>query len=194
MPPPFDIPALTVSGVLPPWVADPRYGANMSPYQTSLVKVANLFCSTGERRTIFSGLLRYRQALASIGLTAGFQWLSGSFLEDIETLETRPPHDVDVVTFFERPTQHATDPQWRAFVTANMNLWIPAQTKNAYHCDAQYIDLSFHARYIVDRTRFWFGLFSHRRNGIWKGMLQVPLAISQDDADASQLMSAAANS
>lgn len=193
MPPPFDIPPFTVSGVLPPWVGNPCLAANMSPYQTSLTEIANMLCSTAERRTIFRGLLQYRQVLAGIGLTSGFQWFSGSFLEDIETLENRPPRDVDVVTFFQRPAQHAMDPQWRAFVDANRNLWAPAQTKIAYHCDAQYVDLSFHATYIVDRTRFWFGLFSHRRNGIWKGLLQVPLGISQDDVDASQLMNAAAN-
>jgi len=191
--PPFDIPPLTVSGVLPPWIADPRFAANMSPYQTSLVKIANSFCSTADRCTIFNGLLQYRQALAGIGLTSGFQWLSGSFLEDIETLENRPPRDVDVVTFCQRPAPHAADPQWQAFVNANRNLWVPAQTKAAYRCDAHFVDLSFHAPYIVDNTRSWFGLFSHRRNGIWKGMLQVPLAISQDDADASQLVNAAAH-
>jgi hypothetical protein len=34
-------------------------------------------------------------------------------------------------------------------------------------------------------TRYWFGLFSHRRSdGIWKGMLQVRLEDVADDAAA----------
>jgi len=192
MPPPFDIPPLTQSGVLPPWVGTPCHAAGMSPYQTSLVKVANAFCLTPDRKAIFSGLLRYRQELAAIGLTDGFQWLSGSFLEDIEALESRPPRDIDVVTFFQRPAQHSTDVLWQAFVAANRNLWVPIQTKATFRCDSHFVDLSFHAPYIVDNTRFWFGLFSHRRDGLWKGLLQVPLSISQDDADAFQLMNAAA--
>jgi hypothetical protein len=165
----------------------------MSPYPTSLVNIANAFCKTPERRAIFSGLLHFRQTLSGIGLTSGFQWLSGSFLEDIETLENRSPNDVDVVTFFQRPAQHAADAQWKAFSDANKSLWYPAQTKALFHCDARYIDMTFPAAYIVDHTRFWFGLFSHRRGGLWKGLLQVPLVVSQDDVDASLLMNAGAN-
>jgi hypothetical protein len=43
------------------------------------------------------------------------------------------------------------------------------------------IDLSLEAEDIVNPTRYYLGLFSHRRvDDLWKGMLQVRL---EDDAD-----------
>ena len=82
------IPDFTVSGVLPPYLEPtPVYIAAMSPYPASLVEIANKMCASNERKAIMRGLLDYRRQLATIGLQAGFQWLSGSFMEDIETLE-----------------------------------------------------------------------------------------------------------
>jgi hypothetical protein len=186
--PPLDIPALTPSGVLPPYVGTPCISPAMSPYGTTLLKIAQRFASTPDRRTILRGLLNYRQALAGIGLVEGFQWISGSFLEDIETLETRSPRDVDTVFFCRRPAQHQTDALWQAFVIAHMNLFQPSSAKTNFKCDPYFVDLTLSSNYIVDQARFWFGLFSHRRNGLWKGLLQVPLAISQDDADTIQFL------
>ncbi|WP_414651656.1 DUF6932 family protein [Hafnia paralvei] len=34
-----------------------------------------------------------------MGLAEGFQWVDGSFTENIELIERRTPNDVDVVTF-----------------------------------------------------------------------------------------------
>lgn len=129
------------------------------------------------------GLLSYRSALANIGIGEGFQWLSGSFLEDIETLENRPPGDVDVVTICKRPVG-LQGPTLQALVHANPAVFIPAQAKAQFHCDAQFIDMNLEPAVIVDYARFWFGLFSHRRNALWKGMLQVSLATPADDAAA----------
>lgn len=94
------IPAWNAQGVLPPvGVADPT-STIRSPYVVPLIEVVHRFGTTVERRTILGGLMRYRAALHAIGLVQGFQWLDGSFLEDVEGLESRPPNDIDVVTFF----------------------------------------------------------------------------------------------
>jgi len=34
-----------------------------------------------------------------MGIVSGIQWLNGSFMENVEMLEGRPPNDMDVVTF-----------------------------------------------------------------------------------------------
>ena len=136
------------------------------------------------------GLLAYRQALAGVGLTDGIQWLSGSFLEDIETLESRDPRDIDVVTFFRRPAHCQSDADWQIFCQQNQALFIPPQVKAQFHCDAYVVDLNIDALSVVSQARYWFGLFSHRRGGLWKGILQVPLAVSQDDLDASNMLQA----
>lgn len=187
--PPFNIPDFTISGILPPYLGPtPTDGALMSPYETTLARIASKLCGSEERKEIFRGLLSYRRQLATIGFTVGFQWLSGSFIEDIENLETRHPKDVDVVTFCHRPTGSADDADWRAFFMANTKLLAPSLVKPIYKCDAYFVDLNTIPENVVNQARYWFGLFSHRRTGLWKGLLQVPLAVTQDDADASQLV------
>ncbi len=61
----------------------------MCPYETRLVRTASSLAKSKERKEILRGLINYRQRLAAIGFTIGFQWLSGSFMEDIEVLEGR---------------------------------------------------------------------------------------------------------
>jgi hypothetical protein len=188
--PPFEIPDFTISGILPPFLGPtPTASALMSPYETTLVKIAGKLCGSDERKVIFRGLLRYRQALAGLGFGDGFQWLSGSFLEDIENLEKRHPNDVDVVTFCHRPAGIVHDADWQRFVNANLGLLLGHLVKPVYKCDAYFVDLNTAPANVVNQARYWFGLFSHRRNGLWKGLLHVPLSVTQDDADASSIVS-----
>lgn len=98
-----DIPPFTSSGALPPFLGgNPAVQAKMSPYSTTLVKLVDRFASSNVRKEILKGYLDHRAALLNLGIT-GFQWLDGSFLEDIEALESRPPGDIDLVTFVWRP-------------------------------------------------------------------------------------------
>jgi hypothetical protein len=187
--PQFDIPDFTISGILPPFQGpSPVVAALMSPYQTTLSRIATKLCVSNERRNIFRGLLAYRQQLNAIGLSVGFQWLSGSFMEDIETLEARSPNDVDVVTFCHRPPAISSDAAWQTFTDTNIALIDAPLVKATFMCDAYFVDLDITPLSVVDQTRYWFGLFSHRRGGLWKGMLQVPLTVTNDDADASILV------
>lgn len=186
----LDIPDYTISGVLPPYLGiTPTIPASMSPYLTTLTRIAAKMCGSDQRKAIFRGLIAYRQQLAQIGMTDGIQWLSGSFMEDIESLETRHPNDVDVVTFCHRPAHLVgDDAPWKAFFGANVALFDPRQVKPIYKCDAYFVDLNSQAFNVVNLTRYWFGLFSHRRGGLWKGLLQVSLDVTQDDADASAMV------
>jgi hypothetical protein len=187
--PPFDIPDFTISGVLPPYLGPtPTNGALMSPYETTLTRIGRKLCASNERKAVFRGLLQYRQQLANLGFITGFQWLSGSFMDDIENLETRHPQDVDLVTFYYRPAGIADDAAWVAFVNANTNLLDWQLVKPVYKCDPYFVDLSTVPESLVNQARYCFGLFSHRRTGVWKGLLQVPLPVTQDDADASLLV------
>jgi hypothetical protein len=45
---------------------------------------------------IIEGLLRLRATLRQAGLDRGFQWVNGSFTEDVETEQRRAPNDIDV--------------------------------------------------------------------------------------------------
>lgn len=183
---PVGIPPLGLSGVLPPYVGKVTNSQMMSPYPATLLEIAQRFCHTPHRCTTMRGLLQHRQQLSAIGLVDGFVWLAGSFFEDIEKLDNRNPRDVDAVLFLRRPRAHVQDAQWQQFLTTNIGLFQPQNTKAQFMCDVQLVDLNLDPAVVVDRARFWFGLFSHRRNNLWKGILQVPLAVSPDDTAASQ--------
>jgi hypothetical protein len=180
---PYDIPTFTFSGVLPPFLGPTpaTMPALMSPYPTSLVKIVERFGKSPVRVGILQGLMAYRKALAGVGLSEGFQWLGGSFLEDIERIERRDPHDLDIATFCKRPTSYRDDQAWENFAKEHIDLFGQRVSRIAYRCHCNFVDLDSPPDNIVSHTRYWFGLFSHRREGIWKGMLQVPLRLSQDD-------------
>jgi hypothetical protein len=186
----YDIPAFNLSGVLPPFLGmTPAANSPlMSPYPTSLVKIVERFGRSPVRVAILRGFIAYRRALATVGLTDGFQWLAESFLEDIEALERRHPRDVDVITFCRRPASYRAHQAWESFAKQHFELFWPTNTKATYRCDSNFVDLDTPSDNIVSQTRYWLALFSDRRSGVWKGMLQVPLGLSQDDDDALALL------
>jgi hypothetical protein len=96
--------------------------------------------------------------------------------------------DVDLITFFRRPALHFHDYAWENFVKKHLNLFLRERTHETYGCDSIFVDLSGPSDYLVGQTRYWFGLFSHKRSGVWKGMLHMPLGQSVDDNDAMQLL------
>ena len=94
------IPDWNSQGVLPP-VRPGTDGsaADRSPYRVSLHQLVTMFAISPERATILRGFLDYRAALHAAGIIVGFQWVDGSFVENIEALEGQHPNDMDVVTF-----------------------------------------------------------------------------------------------
>ncbi|MCP3713126.1 hypothetical protein M3I54_40670 [Paraburkholderia sp. CNPSo 3274] len=181
------LPRFNASMVLPPYTGDdPTQAATMSPYKAGFLEFAQQFATSRPRTDILNGLLAYREALRNAGITTGFQWFDGSFVEDVEQAKGRPPGDIDVVTFGYAP--RFPDPvAYRAWVAQHQALFNPRETKRLHNCDAYFVDLNVRPDLIVDKTRYWFGLFSHQREtALWKGMVQVPL--DSDDVDARDLM------
>ncbi|MCK1603924.1 hypothetical protein IVB02_21405 [Bradyrhizobium sp. 166] len=177
------IPANTVSGVLPPYTgATSAERANVSPYQVEISDVVLRYAISTERVEILTGLLEYRKALAALGILSGFQWLDGSFVEDVETIRSRPPGDIDIVTFAHPPTTDRN--AWFHVVVSNPNIFDPDEAKKTYKCDAYFVDLSKDPQLVVSDTAYWFNLFSHQRGAAatWKGMLRVGL--TSDDVIA----------
>lgn len=182
------IPALNHSGVLPPFIPEkgPQSSAAMAPYATSIVDIAKNFANTPDRIAIFLGLLDYRAKLIQSGITNGFQWIAGSYLEDCEKIRSRSPKDVDVVTFSHRPFGCEDQSEWFNFVQNNGDLFNNSKIKIDHKCDTYFVDMGLAAEALVSRSRFWFGLFSHQRDTyLWKGILQVPLI--DDDQKARAL-------
>ena len=178
------IPGWTAQGVLPPIDAEAPTSSNRSPYRVSLVNFALHFGTTELRRTIVAGLLDFRGALHAIGLVDGFQWIDGSFLENIEAVEERDPHDIDLVTFFCSPDGENQE----SLLRASPRLFDRRATREDYQVDAYFVQLNTTVpEALVAQSTYWNSLWSHRRNGQWKGYLRVDLAPGDDQAARANL-------
>lgn len=179
------IPDFDHNQVMPPHLGDPRRADQLSPYPATSEEVCRKFATTTERRNILRGWLNFRARLSQFGIVSGFQWLDGSFLENIEFLESRQPHDLDLITFFAPPS----DPNFVAQILANFREFIDRDASKAqYLLDHFPVNLALSPTAIVEHTRYWAGLFSHRRDGLWKGMLRVELNTTQHDIDAGAFL------
>jgi hypothetical protein len=74
---------------------------------------------------------------------------------------------------------------WDRFARSRLDLFDRRQTKPRFSCDAFYVSLTpSDPRTLVSFTAYWFALFSHRRDAIWKGLVEVPLDGLDDDQAA----------
>lgn len=178
------IPAWNSAGVLPP--IRPSASGNSpdrSPYPVALTTLVDRFSTSPERMEILDGLLRFRSGLHQAGILSGFQWLDGSFLEQVEVLEGRPPRDMDVVSFLDLSglDQHA-------LIQQHGYLFDKQQAKASFSMDAYFVQIGGPLDAdSIRRVAYWYSMWSHRRNGLWKGFVQVDLDPAQD-ADASALL------
>lgn len=183
------IPEWDSSGLLPPYLISPALEGGRSPYHVGLSDVMLRFGDTTARRTLLAGLLDFRAALHAAGVYEGFQWLNGSFVEDKRGRLGEEPKDIDVVTFFHTPPGQTQE----ALVTAYPLLFNPEATKSQYGVDAYPVALdSSNLRYLVTMSTYWSSLWSHSKNGQWKGYLEVTLS-DDEDAAARAVLDEAAN-
>ena len=72
-----------------------------------MTHVVERFAFTRQRARLIHNLIDYRNALYAAGITDGFQWIGGSFVEHVETRPRKGqaprPHDIDIVTFYHLP-------------------------------------------------------------------------------------------
>ena len=168
------IPDWNANGVLPPVaVGVSGNSRNRSPYIVYLTEFVEHFAYSVERIAILEGFLRFREELHKKGLDSGFQWLDGSFLENIEVLENRPPEDLDVVTFFAELT---TEKQLLLINNFDADYWGKERGIDSYFAQTDHADYVKNAHIIS----YWYSMWSHRRDGLWKGFVQVDLDSTYD--------------
>lgn len=172
------IPEIRAQGILPPFTGEnATVRDEVSPYWATMDEIVDRYATGEKRNEILDGLLRYRRDLMEVGFT-GFQWLAGSFVEDIEHLQNRHPNDVDVVTFLHRPPQLRGEGTWQSFLQTHIagQLFKARNTKRTYVCDCYIVDLDEPPGIVVDNTRYWNSLFTHQRETyLWKGIIAVGL-------------------
>jgi hypothetical protein len=175
---PTSIPDWSPAGLIPPIRPSmPGHSFDRSPYSVELTTLIDRFATSPERIAILGGLLQFRAALHKVGIVSGFQWLDGSFLEQVELLENRPPRDMDVVTFFDIPQGQ----NQLSLAQQHGNLFDQVYLKKTYYMDAYFAVLGQPTNEMqVKNITYWYSMWSHRRDGLWKGFVQVNLDPAQD--------------
>lgn len=152
----------------------------MSPYPCTTLDLCQRFGTTAERREILGKFLDFRKRLAKEGITKGYQWLDGSFLEDVEARDGRAPRDLDVVTvFWGYDLNFQIDLRNRFPEFAR-----PSLCKATFRLDHYPLDAGYDPRLTLEHTRYWILLFSHNRQAVWKGMLKIDLNTPVEDEAA----------
>lgn len=174
------IPNFDHNHVLPPHRGNPTVISDLSPFHCTTLELCQKFATSPERIEILNNFLQFRTSLRNEGLLNAVQWLDGSFLEDIEKSENRPPKDLDIVTIY-----------WGYSIAFQQSLLLkipefadPALSKTNLKLDHYPFDAGIAPMRTVVISRYRSQLFSHNRNGVWKGMLAINLNTSQDDIDA----------
>jgi len=177
------IPDFDSSGVLPPFLnGTPTDPANQAPYKVKLSDFVTHFATSPERIKILNGFIDYRSKLKDIGVTDGFQWVDGSFVENVELTRGRAPSDIDIVTFANTPAFKTRNDQL-TFISSNEDIFKPIISKQKFMCDAYFVNLKAQPKFLVSQTKYWFGLFSHQKaTSIWKGMIEIDLSCVENEA------------
>ncbi|WP_353404918.1 hypothetical protein [Brucella sp. NBRC 13694] len=117
--------------------------------------------------------------LYNLNIIDGFQWLDGSFMEDVENLRNRPPNDIDVVTFFKLPDGVNQQELFDSSIVFSDNEF----SKNTFFVDGYFMPLADSLEdWHVQQISYWYSMWSHTREQNWKGFIRVDLAPEQDVA------------
>ena len=164
--PPFDH-----NHVLPPHIGIPTRPEHVSPYKCLVSEFCERFSTTPQRIELLQNFMEFRLRMVPFGIIHGFQWIDGSFSENIEVSEKRCPNDIDVVTFIggktikEQKDIILTFPEFGDF----------RLSKRTYKLDHYTVDYTYNPELTVELTRYWIQLFCHNRSKVWKGIVQLPL-------------------
>lgn len=181
-----NIPDFDHNYVLPPHLGNPALNDNnnSSPYRCTILELCERFSTSPQRIEILKGLLSFRAELTAQGVVNGFQYLDGSFLENIEVSENRPPNDIDIVTF----ALGLSNELQKKLIKDFPEICDVKKCKEKYQVDHYIVDYGVAPDITIELVRYWLQLFSHNRNGVWKGMLRLELNTPDIDQEALTLL------
>jgi hypothetical protein len=190
------IPAFDGRGFLPPFLGTDETTPARSPYDATMSELVVALGTTAIRQNILFGLLKYRALLASFGYINGIQFIDGSFVENVETRESRDPGDIDVFSFLMQPAQYVGNVAlWRStgFPQFQGEVVNQALNKLRYHSDTYGIVVDQGGPLqMMDATIYWYSLFSHKKvTHDWKGFIKVPLNPADDQLALASIVSGA---
>lgn len=163
------IPAFDHNHVLPPYVGNPTRPSDISPYECSIIDFCQHFATSVKRISLLKSLIQFRLKMLAFGIQNGFQWIDGSFTENIEVSEKRDPNDIDIVTFY----RGLSSQQENDIVHSFQEFLNPRLSKSIFNLDHYPVDYGSTPERTVELTRYWIQLFCHNRNRVWKGMIKI---------------------
>lgn len=180
------IPYFDHNNVTPPHIGSPIDGSQLSPYSSNILEFSQHFATTNERIEILKGLVSFRKKLNDHGITEGFQWLDGSFTENVEVSLGRPPRDLDIVTFYNHSI--LSNIQIQEIEDNFTDFFDFEESKTNYKLDHYPVNYFSHPLLTIESTRYWIQLFSHNRLGVWKGIIKIPLNTPTIDNEAEDYL------
>ena len=129
---------------------------------------------------ILKGFLEYRSQLHAAGIAKGFQWINGSFVENVKLLRGREPDDIDVVTFLELP-QGETEATCEC---KHPHLFDNEGIKQQFRTDSYYVFIGtcYPEKWTIENSIYWYSMWAHQRDSLtWKGFLEIDLASTIDE-------------
>ena len=176
------IPDFDHNNVLPPYIGNPTRSNNVSPFCCSSLEFCKRFNTSSTRIKLLKHYLQFRAKLNEFQIS-GFQWIFGSFTENVETSRNKDPEDIDVVTFYDVDVNNfeIIKNNFPEFIYRN-------QAKNKYKIDSLLVNLNYPPKDIVSHTAFWMNFFSHTRHNVWKGGLLIELNTPSIDKQAVELL------
>ena len=170
-----------IQGVVPPVaIGEEGHSHERSPYPISILDFIQKFALSTERIEILIGFLEYRKAIYLSGIETGFQWVNGSFVENIESIDERAPNDIDVVTF---SNLYQTIPDYPNWAKNNSSFLNNPIAKLQYKVDSYWVDMDIgFNEYSIERCTYWYSMWSHQRDtNIWKGFFVISLSPNDDN-------------
>ncbi|SFI43473.1 hypothetical protein SAMN05216304_102737 [Bosea sp. OK403] len=181
------LPVFDLRGLLPPFNGSDPATADRSPYFCNMTELCAAFGTSDHRKKLLRNLIAYRALIAADDYTDGLQFIDGSFVENIEQIESRNPSDIDVFSILSLPAKYIGNmPAWNSGGSAFWNDEIIDQPKNKARFSLDCYAIIFNPNSpasLIQQTIYWYSLFSHRRTSHeWKGFAAVPLDVAGDQA------------
>lgn len=169
-----NIPEWNKDGVLPYTMERITF----SPYQMTSIEFVNRFGNTRARKEILKKWLRYRIAISD-KIQYGFEWVNGSFVENVEQTRPGPPNDIDVVDFvvLKEPLP-AEEHQWMKKCYGVDAFMVHLLSKEAITALSSQ-DLFDWYNTIIQDIAQWNLQWGHTRKDVSKGFVKI--VFNQDE-------------
>ncbi len=153
-----------------------------SPYQVSSETFVKRFAKTPERQKLLNDWLTYRRRLSEY-VSFGFQWINGSFVEDVEKKRGCPPNDIDLVDFIMLSKPLTADQYKHLKKPYKLDCFMVKLPTLEELTQFPSGGLQEWYNLFVDQTACWNLQWGHSQDNESKGYLKIPFS-EEDDKKA----------